>query len=458
MTQKKPLELGTDSIYALLLKFSIPAIFGLFISASYNLIDRIFIGNGVGSLGLAGIAVCFPIVSFQMAFGLMIGVGGSVNFAVSLGEKKRPRAECFFLNALFLILAVSIAFTLIIFFFLDELLLKFGATEAIFPYAKTYLSITLLGNVFLMTKIVLNNFIRASGAPKYAMFSLFIGAVINTILDALFIFYFKWGIAGAAYATILAQAISFCWSACYFLFKSSPYSIRIKKNFLSFKFLFSICAVGIAPFLIQSTTGLMQGILNITLIAHGNDVAVSVMGVTMAVAMVLFMPVIGLCEGAQPIVGFNLGAKNYLRLLQLLKITIILSMSCFLFCTMLVMFFAPNIITIFNKQDEELIRIGARALRLICACLPLVGLSFSISFFLQAVKNPKMSAFLALSRQILFLIPCFFILPRYFGLNGVFLSFPVADFISFFIAVPVTRHQFKKYKRLEEQKNQQLKK
>lgn len=445
MTETKRPDLGNDPIGGLVRKFALPAIVGLMINASYNLVDRIFIGNGVGSAGLAGIAVAFPTAVAQLAFGLMIGIGGGVNFSVALGQKKIPRAERVFANAVLLVVFVAVAFSALHMIFMRPLLRLFGATPTIMPYAETYLKITLFGSVFWMTNMTLNNFIRACGYPHIAMFTMLIGAVSNTILDPLFIFVFKAGIAGAAYATVIAQALSFVWASSFFLSGKSPYRFRRKYAVPSLKIMMLICFVGTAPFLIQLTNGMMQTIINNTLVKYGGDIAVSAMGATIAVTVLMFMPVAGLCEGSQPVVGFNLGARKYDRVLKVYRLTIVISTGLFVLGWAVLRLFSTRIIEVFNKNDPELIRIGAVALKTIGLMYPLIGLSVATTYFLQSVKRPHAASVLALSRQLLFVIPGLYFIPKRYGLIGVFYAFPIADLLGFLVAVPVAFRLFEKY-------------
>ena len=441
--------MGSDSVFKLLLTFAPPAIIGLLINASYNLVDRIFVGNGIGALGLAAITVSFPSMTVQLAVGLLVGIGGSVNFSVSLGQNKNPRAEKIFTNAIMLIFSFALLFIAVHLLFLKPLLRLYGATETIMPYAETYLGIISFGSVFMMTNMTMNNFIRSSGFPRFAMYTMLIGAVSNTILDALFIFVFKWGIAGAAWATVVAQALSFLWASSFFVSSKAVYRFRRKYMRLSPKIVSAICFVGAAPFLIQITHVFMQTLINKFLVQYGGDIAISAMGITLAVTILLFMPVTGLCEGMQPVIGFNLGAKKYDRMLKIFRLTLIISTAFFIVGWGILQIFPENIVRIFNGEDRELIKIGTMSLKTISLLYPFIGLPIATTFFLQAVKHPRMAAFLAVGRQLLFIIPSILILPRYFGLAGVFYSFPTADFLGFLMALPVTAQQFKKYGKQE---------
>ena len=302
----------------------------------------------------------------------------------------------------------------------------------------------------MMSGMTLNNFIRASGFPHVAMNTMLIGAVINTILDPIFIFVFKWGIAGAAYATIIAQICSFSWAFLFFLTSKAPYRFRKRYAVFSLKIILMICFVGTAPFMIQLSNGFMQTIINKSLIFYGGDLAVSAMGATIAVTILLFMPVVGLCEGSQPIISFNLGAKHYDRLIKIYSLMIMISTLFFIFSCTILQIYSYDIIKIFNKTDEQLIQIGAKALKTISFLYPLIGIPTATTFFLQATRCPRTAAFLALSRQLIFLVPCIMILPRYFGLKGVFYAFPSADFLGCLVSVPIALHQIKKYRKLSQ--------
>ena len=442
-------QMGTASLFELFRIFAPPAIIGLMINASYNLVDRVFIGNGIGAIGLAAITVCFPSMILQLALGLMVGIGGGVNFSVSLGQNKIFRAERILANAVMLIICLAFLFTGVHLIFSEPLLKLYGATPTIMPYAKQYLKVISCGAFFMMTGMTLNHFIRASGFPRFAMFSLLIGAITNTVLDALFIFVFKWGIVGAAGATVIAQIVSFLWALSFFVSSKAVYRFRKRNMFFSSKIVSSVCFVGMAPFLIQLTNGFMQTIINKSLIQYGGDIAVSAMGATLVVTILLFMPVTGLCEGVQPVIGFNLGAKKYDRVLKIFKWNLILSTLIFIFGWSVLQLFPENIIRLFNNKDKELIEIGTRSLKIIGLLYPFIGLPIATTFFLQAVKHPRMAIFLSVGRQLLFIVPALLILPRFLGLDGVFYAFPTADILGFLMTLPITVHQFKVYKEKE---------
>lgn len=441
-------DLGKDPIPRLLLTFAVPAIVGLLINALYNIVDRIFVGNGVGALGLAGIAVSFPSFVIMMAFAMMVGVGGSVSFSIRLGQKKVAVAEKILGNALVLISCLTVVLVAFQLFFLEDLLYFFGATETILPYAKAYAGIVLLGSIFVTANMTMNNFIRASGFPRIAMGTMIIGAIVNTILDPIFIFCFDMGVVGAAVATVIANVCSFAWAASFFISKRAPYRIRVKNLRLNPKAVLAILSIGVAPFTIQMANGFMQTIMNKALVQYGGDLAISAMGVATSAIVLLFMPVLGVCEGAQPLIGFNFGAQNYRRVVNIFLLTsgvatLIMSVSW-----VFLRFFSGNVAAMFDPNDAELIRVGGQALKTMTLMIPIIGIQFASTVFLQATKFPRMAAFLALCRQLLFLIPCLIILPKFFGLPGVFYAMPTSDFLATVLCGVVMWKQLKKYKAL----------
>jgi putative MATE family efflux protein len=452
MTTAAAPDLGKDSIPRLLLTFAIPAIVGLMINALYNIVDRIFVGNGVGAMGLAGIAVSFPSFIIMMAFGMMVGVGGSVNFAIRLGQGKVAVAERILANSLVLIVILTVILVAVQLTFLEDVLRFFGATETIMPYAKSYVGITLLGSIFLTANMTMNNFIRASGFPRIAMGTMIIGAISNTILDPIFIFVLDMGIGGAAIATVISQMFSCTWAASFFISKRSPYRVRMKNLPLNSRTIRAILSIGFAPFSIQIASGFMQTILNKALVVHGGDLAISAMGVATSTIIFLFMPVMGLCEGSQPLIGFNFGAQNFKRVRRIYRLTSLVATVIMTVSWIFLRFYADNVIALFDPNDSQLIEMGGRALKTMTLVIPLVGVQIATTVFLQATKCPRLAALLALSRQLIFLIPCLIILPDYFGLRGVFYALPVSDFFSFLLVIFVLFGQFRKYRRLEQEK------
>ncbi len=447
-TMLKAPDLGRDPLPRLLTTFAVPAIVGLMINALYNIVDRIFVGNGVGALGLAGIAVSFPSFVIMMAFGMMVGVGGSVSFSIRLGQRKVAVAEKILGNSLVFVSLLTVVLVAGQLMFLDDLLRFFGATETILPYARTYAGIVLLGSVFLTANMTMNNFIRASGFPRIAMGTMIVGAIVNTILDPVFIFCFDMGVAGAAIATVIANMCSFAWAFAFFMSKRAPYRIRKKNLRLHSKAVLAILSIGIAPFTIQMANGFMQTIMNKALVEYGGDLAISAMGVASSTIVLLFMPVLGVCEGAQPLIGFNYGAKNYRRVINIFLLTSAVATAIMCVSWVILRFFAGNVAALFDPNDPELIRVGGQALKTMTLMIPIIGIQFAATVFLQATKHPRLAAFLSLCRQLLFLIPCLIILPRFFGLRGVFYAMPAADFSATVLCLFVMAKQLGRFRAL----------
>jgi putative MATE family efflux protein len=419
--------LGEGNIINLLLKFSIPAIVGMLVNALYNVVDRIFIGQGVGSLGIAGITIGFPIMSAMMSFGMLIGLGSTSLISIRLGERKKEEAELIVANAMMLLIVVSLLLAIIGLIFLNPLLRFFGASENVLPYASEYLRIILYGSLFSGIGFGMNNLIRGEGNPRYAMFSMLIGAIANTILDPIFIFVFGWGIMGAALATIISQALSAVWVMFYFLSGRSMLKIRLKNLRFNRDIIIKIIAIGSAPFAIQIAASILTVILNNSLLHYGGDVAISAMGIINSISLLILMPVFGINQGAQPIIGYNYGAKKFDRVKQTLKLAIFAATFIVVVGFIISRVFPQQLIRMFNNKDEELVRIGVRGLQIFLAFLPIVGFQIVSANYFQAVGRPKHAMFLSLSRQVTLLIPAVLILPRFFQLDGVFMAGPVSD-------------------------------
>lgn len=423
-------QLRTKGIAWLLLRFSVPAIVGMMVQSLYNVVDRIFIGNGVGPLGLAGATVSFPFMLIIMAFGMLVGIGGGSLLSISLGEGKKDYAESVLNNSFVIIIIISLTLTLSGLLFLDPLLRLTGASEAVLPYARSYMRIILLGVMLNNIGFGMNNFIRAEGNPKVAMMTMLIGAILNTILDPIFIFVLDMGIAGAAWATIIAQATSSVWVLLYFIRGKSHLTIDVKKMRLRKDVVLRIFAIGSAPFAMQLAASVLNTILNNQLKTYGGDMAISAMGIIYSVAMLILMPIFGLNQGAQPIIGYNYGAKQYKRVTSTVKLTMLVATGIVTLGWLVTRLFPQFILSVFSRGNPELIDIGTRAMRIFFFMFPLVGFQVVGASYFQAVGKPRHAMFLSLSRQVLLLIPLLLILPRFFGLNGVYGASPSADFLS----------------------------
>lgn len=422
-------QLGEGQISELLIKFSLPAIVGMLVNALYNVVDRVFVGRGVGFLAIGGVTVGFPIMIIQMAFGMLIGIGATALISIRLGQQKKDEAEIIAAHALVLLVILSIIIALVGLTFLDPLLRLFGASAEVMPYAQDFMRIILIGTVFQSVGFGMNNIIRADGNPKIAMATMLIGAVLNAILCPIFIFYFKWGIKGAATATVISQGVSALWVMYYFWGRKSLLKIRRANLRLRITVVGQIVAIGSAPFAMQLAASVIQAILNKSLINYGGDVAISGMGIVQSVTMLILMPIFGINQGAQPIIGYNYGAGKYERVKETLKLAIYAATLVVTVGFIVIQVYAAQIIGLF-ETNTELIAFGSRALRIFLVCLPIIGFQIVSSNYFQAVGKPKHAMFLSLSRQVILLIPAVLILPHFFALDGVLMAGPFSDFFS----------------------------
>lgn len=433
----RTMELGQESVGKLLLKFSIPAIIGMIVNALYNIVDRIFIGQipgGVGELALSGVAVTFPISTVIMAFGMLVGIGSAAMISIRLGQQKKEEAEKILGNSFILVIIILVTLAIVTFPFLEKLLVAFGASEDILPYAKEYIGIIIAGGVIQNIGFGLNAAIRSEGNPKVAMRTMLIGAITNTILDPIFIFVFNMGVAGAAIATVIAQLVSTIWVLYHFTKGNSTLKLR-KENFkLDKEIIKSIFAIGMSPFFMQIAASLVGVISNKALQTYGGPLAIGAMGAISSVAMMCLMPVFGINQGSQPIIGYNYGAKNYERVKKAWKLAVFAATFITTTGFLVVELAAPSIIRIFNS-NEELVRIGTHGIRIYLSMLPVIGFQIISSNYFQAVGKAKISMFLSLCRQVIVLIPLLLILPPIFEINGVWIAGPTADAIASVITV-----------------------
>ncbi|NLJ79705.1 MAG: MATE family efflux transporter [Firmicutes bacterium] len=443
-------RLGEEKILPLLLNFSIPAMVGMLVQALYNVVDRIFVGNGVGPLGLAGLTVVFPVMLVQMAFSMLIGLGATALISIRLGEERREDAEKIMSNAFGMLVLISVFFTILGLSFLDPLIRLLGASETILPYSRDYLSIILYGSIFQSLGFGLNHMIRAQGNPKTAMATMLIGAFTNTVLDPIFIFIFGWGIKGAAFATVLSQAVSAAWVLSFFLRGKSNLHLNLKRvHRISLPIVVQIMSIGFAPFAMQLAASVLNLILNKSLAFYGGDLAISAMGIIFSVNTLFLMPIFGINQGSQPIIGFNFGAKNYDRVRETLFLaiggaTIIVTLGF-----LATRFFPVQLVSLFGREDQELTALGIQAMKTVMVMFPIIGLQIVGANYFQAVGKPKKAAFLSLSRQVLALIPLLLILPRFYGLLGVFLAFPFSDVVSTAVTTILLRRELRELRENE---------
>ena len=439
-------ELGYGSIGKLLLNYSLPAIASMTVASLYHIIDRIFIGQGVGALAITGLALTFPVMNLAAAFGSLVGSGASTMISIRLGEKKVSSATRFLGNAMVINLIIGLLFAGAGLFFLDSILYAFGASKDTIPYARDFMRIILYGNLFSHTFFCLNNILRATGYPTKAMAITIMTVAINFVLAPIFIFWFEWGIKGAAWATVIAQ---FCGMTAtithYFNRKNTIYFqkryFRIKSSVVA-----RIFEMGMSSFLINFCACIVVIILNHSLKKHGGDLAIGAYGIINSILGLVVMIIFGLNMGMQPIVGYNYGAKQYARVLLTLRYALIIGTCISTFGFLLGEIFPWYIARAFTK-DETLIALTVEGLRITILLFPLVGAQVVASSFFQAVGKPKISIFLSMSRQILFMIPALLILPHYFDLRGVWLAIPVSDFIASALTIAVLYFHYKHLKR-----------
>lgn len=421
--------MGTENINKLILKFSIPAMTGMIVNALYNVVDRIYIGNSaeLGMNGLGGIALGFPIMLILLALAILFGVGGATLFSMKLGEGKPEEAQKVLGTSFVLLIIASLVYMFVGQLFLEPLLRLFGASDEILPYSMEYMRVILFGATFQILSMGLNHFVRADGSPKIAMYTMFLGAGTNIILDPIFIFGFGWGMFGAAFATVLAQAFSTLWVILYF--RGNQSRIKLTKVQFDLKLTQKIISLGFPGFSLQFANSIMMSVLNRSLTFYGGDLAISAMGIIQSIQTFLIMPIIGLNQGSQPIISYNYGAKNYERVKEAIKIALLYAFAISTFGYLLTRLIPNALISIFNR-DEAVLELMRYAMFAWFFVLPLIGPQILASNFFQAIGKSKMALFLTLTRQVFILIPAILILPTIWGLNGLLFAAPLSDGLS----------------------------
>ncbi len=434
VNEEKALILGREKIGTLLLQYATPAIIAQIASSLFNVVDRIFIGQGVGALAISGLALTFPFMNLAAAFGALVGVGASALTSIKLGEKDYKTARLVLGNVIILNLIFGILFTIACLPFLEPILYALGGSEQTVGYAKEYMFIILIGNVFTHLYLGLNAVLRSAGYPTKAMYVTIFAVGLNAVLDALFILVFKWGIAGAAWATVITQVIATF--VLIFIFLKQNQIVHFTKDCfkLKKKIVFDACAIGMSPFMTNLVACLVVIIVNIQLKKYGGDLAIGAYGIINSIAFTFVMIILGLTQGMQPIIGYNYGAKLQHRVLSTLKKGMI---AGFVITTIgfLVAELCPRLIASAFTNDEEMINLSITGFRLFMLAFPIVGMQIVASNFFQAIGKAKIAIFLSLTRQLLFLIPALYLMPLILELNGVWLSTVVADFLSAFVSL-----------------------
>ncbi len=423
------LQLGTEPVGKLLVQYALPAIIAMTASSLYNMVDSIFIGQGVGPLAISGLAITFPFMNLSAAFGAAVGVGASTFISVRLGQRDYDTARHIFGNTISLNVIVGVIFSIISLLFLDPILLFFGASEQTIPYARDYMVVILLGNVFTHLYFGMNAVLRSAGKPREAMYATMFTVVVNTLLDPLFIYVFDMGIRGAALATIISQILALAWQMSLFAKPTEILHFQRGTYKPDGEIVKSIISVGMSPFSMNVCACVVVIFINNGLLTYGGDLAVGAYGIANRVAFLFVMINMGVNQGMQPIAGYNFGACRYDRLMRVLKLSIIaatvVSVSGFLLSQLMPMQCARLFTT-----DQTLMNISATGISTMMIAFPLVGCQMVITNFFQSIGKAKISMFLSLSRQMIFLLPLLLLLPLIWGVKGVWWSMPISDTLS----------------------------
>ncbi len=428
--QKQVYELEHSPTGKLMWKYFLPSFASMMANALYNVVDRIYIGQGVDALALSGLTVVFPLMIIIMAFGMLVGMGAAVRVSLSLGEKDLNRANRILGNAFFLALVISLTLTGIGFLVRDRVLQIFGAGPETIQYASDYFTIILLGTPMAMIGFSLNNVIRAEGNPRIAMYSIFISAGLNVILDPIFIFGLGMGVKGAAIATVISHTVLAIWVLAHFRSKRSITRLT-SANFKPDMFIVKhIVSIGFAPFAMNVASSIVTAVMNTKFIRYGGDISVAALGIVNSATMMLVISIISINMAIQPIIGFNYGAGLFCRVkettMRAIRYATLIAVGGWLLC----MLVPGAIISVFNSDSMELREAGVLGLRIYCAVLPIVGFQIIASNYFQAIGKARLAAFLSLLRQIIVLLPLILILPRFMGVEGVWVASPISDLVS----------------------------
>ena len=446
------LELGTERIRKLLVQYAVPAIIAMTASSLYNMVDSIFIGHGVGPLAISGLALTFPLMNLAAAFGSLVGVGAATLISMRLGQRDYETAQRVLGNVLVLNLIIGISFGLVTLLFLDPILYFFGASEATIGYAREYMTVILLGNVVTHMYLGLNSVLRASGHPRKSMYATIITVVINAVLDPIFIFGFGWGIRGAAIATVLAQIIALVWQFRILSNKRELLHFRRGIYRLRKKIVRDMLAIGMSPFLMNLAACFIVILINKGLKEYGGDLQIGAYGIVNRLAFFFVMIVLGVNQGMQPIAGYNFGAKQYDRVMRVLKLTI-MGATCVTTAGFIIGVFMPRLAVGMFTSDEELIRLSVEGMRIVFFCVPIIGFQMVATNFFMSVGMAGKAIFLSLSRQLLFLMPGLIFLPHIFdvytewnGSWGVWCAMPLSDFLASLVAFFMLTYQLRKFR------------
>ncbi len=442
-------ELENKKINKLLWQYALPAIVGTMVNALYNIIDRVYIGHGpdLGDHAIGGLGIVLPVMNLTAAVGMLVGAGSASRISICLGKGDKETAEKIIGNSFLMTLLFTGTLVTLLFIFLDPILRTVGATEETFPYAKEFLQYYLPGNIFLTMCFNFNSMMRASGYPAKAMYTMLIGVIANIIIAPIFIFVLKWGIKGAAIATIISMFIGLCFVMYHFMNSNSMLRLRRKNIGLDPKIVWAVTSIGMSPFFIQVASSIVVFFINYKLRTYGGNIAIEAFAIANTLIMIIIMIMVGLTQGMQPIVGYNYGAKRITRVKETLNYTI--KVGIIIGCVGLAIgLLLPEIVVKPFNPSPPLAAESAKALRIVTLMLPLVGFQIVVTNFFQCIGMAGKSIFLSLTRQFLILLPALFILPQYFELNGVWASIPVADFLATLLTAMMFIWQIKTFKKI----------
>ena len=439
------LELGTKPVGSLLVQYALPAIVAMTAASLYNMIDRMFIGQVVGPMAISGLAITFPLMTLAAAFGAAVGVGASTAISVKLGQKDYSTAEHLLGNTVTLNLIVGLSFGIICLIFLDPILRFFGARNDTLPYARSFMEVILSGNVFSHMYFGMNAVLRAASKPRHAMFATMFTVAMNILLDIIFIWWWHWGIRGAAFATVISQILALSWQMK--LFSNKQELLHLKRGIYKLKadLVKNIIGIGISPFLMNACACIIVIFMNNQFVKYGGDMAVGAYGIANSISTIFVMFVMGINQGMQPIAGYNYGAMKYERLMDVLKYSIIAA-TLIMTTGWLVATFLPYYCARLFTTDQTLIALAIKGIRINMLVFPIIGYQMVTTNFFQCIGKVKISIFLSLSRQLLFLLPLLITLPRWFGLDGVWYALPSSDFTAALVAMWIMTAYIRKFK------------
>jgi len=440
------LELGTKPVGRLLAQYAMPAIVAMSASSLYNIIDRAMIGQIVGPEAIAGLGITFPFMNLSAAFGAAVGIGASTCISVRLGMRDYKRAEYLLGNTVTLNLIIGFLFMAVCLLFLDPILRFFGASDVTLPYAREFMIVILMGNMMTHMYFGMNAVLRAAGKPRHAMYATLFTVACNCVLAVAFVWWFRWGIRGAALATVLSQTLALCWQI--WILSDKRELLHLKRGIYKLKtdLVKNIVSIGISPFLMNVTSCVIVIFMNNQFVHYGGDMAVGAYSIANSVAMMFFMFVMGMNQGMQPIVGYNYGAEKLDRMFRCLWLTIAVSTVILLVGWLLCMLI-PDVIARIFTTDSQLITLSARGIKLIMLVFFVVGSQAVITNFFQCIGKVKVSIFLSLSRQLIMLLPMAYTFPLLWGLDGVWYSMPASDFASFAMTIPLLFWYMKKLRK-----------